>query len=120
VILSTHEGRAPDGYRSRTGYRLAPPVRVAESRERQRADDERRAGRAASAYDASFIDLWVRACSSSGETRSFCQCAIDAYTARLQPHEFETAAAVARGGGTLAELPEHLRHVVKAVERDCR
>ncbi len=71
-------------------------------------------------YESEFINLWVRGCISSGETRSFCQCAIDAYTTRLQPHEFETAAAVALGGGRLAELPEHLRDVVKAVERDCR
>jgi len=71
-------------------------------------------------YESSFVNLWVRGCISSGETRSFCQCAIDAYTPRLRPHEFETAAAVAQGGGRLAELPEHLREVVKAVERDCR
>jgi hypothetical protein len=71
-------------------------------------------------YELSFVTAWVEGCVSSGETRTFCQCAIDVYTARLQPHEFETAAAVARGGGQLAELPEHLREVVKAVERDCR
>ena len=29
-------------------------------------------------------------------------------------------AAVANSNGTLAELPEHLRDVVKDVERDCR
>lgn len=70
-------------------------------------------------YEASFITAWVEGCVSSGETTTFCQCAIDAYTAQLQPHEFETAAAVAQGGGRLAELPEHLREVVEAVERDC-
>jgi hypothetical protein len=71
-------------------------------------------------YESSFINLWVCGCISSGETGSFCRCAIDAYTTRLRPDEFETASAVAQGGGRLAELPEHLREVVKAVERDCR
>jgi hypothetical protein len=70
-------------------------------------------------YEPSFITAWVEGCVSSGETTSFCQCAVDTYTAELQPHEFETAAAVAQGGGRLAELPEHLRKVVRAVERDC-
>jgi hypothetical protein len=71
-------------------------------------------------YEPSFITLWIEGCVSSGETEGFCECAIDEYTARLEPHEFETAAAVAQSGGRLAELPEHLREVVKAVEHDCR
>jgi len=71
-------------------------------------------------YEQSFITAWVEGCVSSGDARSFCRCAIAAYTARLQPHEFETASAVAQSGGRLAELPEHLREVVKTVERDCR
>lgn len=71
-------------------------------------------------YDSSFVDLWVRGCVSSGDTEAFCRCAIDEYTTRLRPDEFETAAAVAQSGGQLAELPENVREVVMAVERDCR
>jgi hypothetical protein len=71
-------------------------------------------------YDSSFVDLWVRGCVSSGDTAAFCRCAIDEYTTRLRPDEFETAAAVAQSGGQLAELPENVREVVRAVERDCR
>ena len=71
-------------------------------------------------YETSFIELWVRGCSSS-ESVAFCRCAIDEYTQRLRPDEFETLAAVANSpGGTLAELPENVRDAVKAVERDCR
>ena len=71
-------------------------------------------------YDSSFINLWVRGCVSSGDTEAFCRCAIDEYTNRLRPDEFETASAIARGDGQLAELPENLRDAVTAVERDCR
>ena len=71
-------------------------------------------------YEAAFISAWVEGCVASGETMTFCRCAIDRYTAQLEPWEFETAAAVVRGGGELAELPEHLRGVVKGVERGCR
>jgi hypothetical protein len=71
-------------------------------------------------YDSSFINSWVRGCVASGWSVAFCRCAMDEYTTRLRPDEFETAAAVANSGGTLAELPEHLRGVVKDVERDCR
>ncbi len=70
-------------------------------------------------YDSSFIELWVRGCVSSGDTVAFCRCAIDEYTTRLQPFEFEIAAAVALSDGQVSELPEHLRDVVAAVERDC-
>ncbi len=71
-------------------------------------------------YDSSFINQWVRGCVYSGESVAFCRCAIDKYTARLRPDEFETAAAVAHSGGQLSELPENLRDAVRAVERDCR
>jgi hypothetical protein len=71
-------------------------------------------------YDSSFIDLWVRGCISSGDTEAFCRCAIDEYTTRLQPFEFEIAAAVAQSDGQVSELPEHLQDVVAAVERGCR
>jgi hypothetical protein len=71
-------------------------------------------------YDASFIAQWVRGCVSSGESAVFCRCAIDTYTRRLRPDEFETAAAVAYSGGQPAELPENVRRAVAAVERDCR
>jgi hypothetical protein len=71
-------------------------------------------------YDSSFINLWVRGC-SSGESVAFCRCAIDEYTKRLRPDEFETLSAVAYSpGGTLAELPENVRDAVEAVERNCR
>ena len=70
-------------------------------------------------YESSFINSWVRGCAASGWSLSFCRCAIDEYTTRLRPDEFETMAAVANSYGTLAELPEHLRDVVKDVERDC-
>ena len=70
-------------------------------------------------YDSSFIELWVRGCISSGDTEAFCRCAIDEYTNRLRPDEFETASAIARSDGQASELPEHLRDVVAAVERDC-
>jgi hypothetical protein len=71
-------------------------------------------------YEPSFVDLWVRGCVSSGETRAFCRCAIDVYTRRLRPDEFETASAIAHSGGELAELPENVRGAVETVERDCR
>ena len=70
--------------------------------------------------DPWFRKLWVRGCVASGESTAFCRCAITEYTTRLQPWEFEAAHAVARGGGQLAELPEHVREVVKDVERGCR
>jgi len=70
--------------------------------------------------DASFIKLWVRGCVASGNATAFCRCAIAEYTTELQPWEIETAHAVARGGGQLEELPEHVREVVKDVERECR
>ena len=69
--------------------------------------------------DQSFRQIWVRGCVASGESAAFCRCAITEYTTRLQPWEIETAHAVARGGGRLAELPEHVREVVKDVERGC-
>lgn len=71
-------------------------------------------------YDSSFVNLWVRGCVGSGESLAFCRCAIDVYTDRLRPDEFETATAVAQSGGRLAELPENLRNAVKTVERECR
>jgi hypothetical protein len=71
-------------------------------------------------YDSSFIDVWVRGCVSSGETAAFCRCAVNVYTARLSPDEFEAAAAVAFSGGHLSELPENVQDAVKIVERDCR
>jgi hypothetical protein len=71
-------------------------------------------------YDSSFVDLWVRGCVSSGNSGAFCRCAIDEYTTRLQPFEFEIAAAVAQSDGQVSELPDHLRDVVADVERDCR
>ena len=70
--------------------------------------------------DPSFRVIWVRGCIGSGESAAFCRCAITEYMTRLQPYEFETASAVAVGGGRLAELPEHVREVVKDVERKCR
>jgi len=71
-------------------------------------------------YETGFRKLWVRGCVGSGESAAFCRCAITEYLTRLQPYEFVTAAAVAVGGGRLAELPEHVREVVKDVERGCR
>ena len=71
-------------------------------------------------YEPSFVDLWVRGCISSGDTKVFCQCAIDVYTSRLRPDEFETASAIAQSGGQRAELPENVRDAVEAVEHDCR
>jgi hypothetical protein len=70
-------------------------------------------------YPSWFANLWVRGCVSSGESSSYCRCAINVYTALLREDEFETVSAVFRGGGQLSELPEHLRDVVAAVERDC-
>lgn len=72
------------------------------------------------AYESSFVDQWVRGCVASGDTEAFCQCAIDVYTSRLRPDEFETASAIAHSGGQLAELPENVRDVVATVERGCR
>jgi hypothetical protein len=71
-------------------------------------------------YDSAFVTQWVQGCIGSGESERFCQCAIDVYTSRLRPDEFETASAVAQGGGQLSELPENVRAAVQAVERDCR
>jgi hypothetical protein len=71
-------------------------------------------------YEPSFVDLWVRGCVSSGDAETFCQCAIDVYTSRLRPDEFETASAIAQSGGQLAELPANVRDAVETVERDCR
>jgi hypothetical protein len=71
-------------------------------------------------YDSAFIIQWVQGCTGSGESEAFCRCAIDEYTRRLRPDEFETASAVAQGGGQLAELPENMRAAVEVVERDCR
>jgi hypothetical protein len=68
----------------------------------------------------SFPTVWVRGCVGTGETVAFCQCAIRRYTSRLRPWELDTASAIARSGGTLAELPEHTREVVQDVERTCR
>ena len=70
-------------------------------------------------YDSSFMSLWVRGCVSSGEGLAFCRCAIDVYTNRLRPDEFETAAAVEHSGGQVSELPENVRDAVKTVEREC-
>jgi hypothetical protein len=70
--------------------------------------------------DPWFRKVWVRGCVASGESAAFCRCAITEYTTRLQPYEFEIAHAVAHSGGRLAELPEHVREVVKNVERGCR
>ena len=70
--------------------------------------------------DPWFRRIWVRGCVASGESAAFCRCAIAEYKTRLQPWEFEAAHAVARGGGQLAELPEHVREVVRDVERGCR
>ena len=76
----------------------------------------------AALYDTDpwFRKTWVRGCVASGESAAFCRCAINEYTTRLQPYEFEIAHAVAHSGGQLAELPEHVREVVKDVERRCR
>ena len=71
-------------------------------------------------FDASFRKVWVRGCVASGESAAFCRCAITEYTTQLQPWEFEAAHAVAHSEGRLAELPEHVREVVKDVERRCR
>lgn len=71
-------------------------------------------------YDSSFVEIWVRGCVSSGDTETFCRCAIEEYTTRFRPDEFETASAIARSDGQLAELPENVRDAVTAVERDCR
>jgi hypothetical protein len=71
-------------------------------------------------YDSAFVARWVQGCVGSGESAGFCRCAIDVYTSRLRPDEFETASAVAQSGGQLAELPENVRAAVEAVERDCR
>lgn len=70
-------------------------------------------------YDTSFVNAWVRGCVGSGESSAFCRCAIDVYTSRLLPYEFETATAIAHSGGPLAELPENIRNAVKTVERGC-
>jgi hypothetical protein len=68
----------------------------------------------------SFPKVWVRGCVGTGETVAFCECAIRRYMGRLRPWELDTASAIARSGGTLAELPEHTREVVQSVERTCR
>lgn len=70
--------------------------------------------------DPWFRRLWVRGCVASGEGATFCRCAIKEYTTRLAPWEFETASVVFYSGGQLAELPEHVRAVVKDVKRKCR
>jgi hypothetical protein len=76
----------------------------------------------AALYDTDpwFRKTWVRGCVASGESAAFCRCAITEYTTRLQPWEFEAAHAVAHSEGGLAELPEHVREVVKDVEQGCR
>jgi hypothetical protein len=76
----------------------------------------------AALYDTDpwFRKIWVRGCVASGESAAFCRCAITEYTTQLQPYEFEIAHAVAQSEGRLAELPEHVREVVKDVERGCR
>ena len=76
----------------------------------------------AALYDTDpwFRKAWVRGCVASGESAAFCRCAITEYTTRLQPYEFEIAHAVAHSEGRLAELPEHVREVVKDVEQGCR
>jgi uncharacterized membrane protein len=71
-------------------------------------------------YESSFVNLWVRGCVASGESVAFCRCAIDEYTKRLRPDEFETASAVAQSGGRVSELPDNVRTAVETVERDCR
>jgi hypothetical protein len=71
-------------------------------------------------FDPAFRKVWVRGCVASGDSAAFCRCAITEYTTQLQPWEFEAAHAVAHSGGQLAELPEHVREVVKDVERGCR
>ncbi len=71
-------------------------------------------------FDPRFRKTWVRGCIASGESAAFCRCAITEYTTQLQPWEFEAAHAVAHSGGQLAELPEHVREVVKDVEQGCR
>ena len=71
-------------------------------------------------YDSEFIDAWVQGCVGSGESAEFCRCAIDTYTARLRPHEFETASSIAVSGGDVSELPDNVRDAVETVERDCR
>jgi hypothetical protein len=71
-------------------------------------------------YDSSFVELWVRGCRGSGESAEFCRCAIDEYTTRLRPDEFETASAISLSGGSIAELPENVRRAVEDVERECR
>jgi hypothetical protein len=70
--------------------------------------------------DPWFRRVWVRGCVASGESAAFCRCAITEYKTRLQPWEFEAAHAVAHSNGRLAELPEHVREVVKDVEQGCR
>ena len=70
--------------------------------------------------DPWFRSAWVRGCVGSGESAGFCRCAVTVYTTQLAPWELETASAVARSEGQLAELPEHVRNVVKHVERTCR
>ena len=76
----------------------------------------------AALYDTDpwFRKTWVRGCVASGESAAFCRCAITQYTTQLQPWEFEAAHAVAHSEGRLAELPEHVREVVKDVEQGCR
>ncbi len=75
----------------------------------------------AALYDTDpwFRKTWVRGCVASGDSPAVCHCAITEYTTRLQPYEFEIASAVAHSEGSLAELPEHVREVVKDVERKC-
>jgi hypothetical protein len=71
-------------------------------------------------FDPAARKVWVRGCVGSGESAAFCRCAIDEYETQFQPWEFEAAHAVAHSEGQLAELPEHVREVVKDVERRCR
>jgi hypothetical protein len=70
-------------------------------------------------YDPQFKSLWVRGCVASGNEVAFCRCAIEEYTKKLRPDEFETASVIALGQGVEAELPQHVREVVEDVERKC-
>jgi hypothetical protein len=77
-----------------------------------------------SEYDPQSVRQAVDSCVAQGESRPFCECAIDEFTRRLSPAEFDRLARAMRSGAeTFDDLPSDLGEKTQdasaAARRDC-
>jgi hypothetical protein len=78
-----------------------------------------------SEYPPDLLASMVDGCVSDGESREFCQCALDEFTLRVSAEEAQSVAEAFRtGAARYDELPEGVRGKVQdavvAAETDCR